>query len=60
MGVGNENLPRRVEGCIEGHNEGNIQDCHQDNHVPDLYSDLAYREQGIRNGKEFWGGVGWV
>ena len=29
-------LPRRVEGCIEGHNEGNIQDCHQDNHVPDL------------------------
>ena len=25
-----------------------------------LNSDLAYREQGIRNGKEFWSGVGWV
>ena len=33
-GMYREGVP--VEGCIEGDNEGNIQDCHQDDHIPDL------------------------
>ena len=60
MGMGNENLPRRVEGCIEGHNEGNIQDCHQDNHVPDLKFRFGLSWARDKEWKRIlgWGGVG--